>query len=141
MKNSTRWSLLGILCLTLATAATHAEVLTVNSILTAQKAGAPSDGIVAMVNDPSNTVGMSAGDLVTLRDAGVSEAVITAVWARVLAPAPAPMPAPEYPIVDERILQATDSFDLADHLVSHIDIDNAFGRSSQNDIACFESHE
>ena len=92
MKSSIRWSLIGILCLTLATAPAHTEVLTVNSILTAQKAGAPSDGIVTMVKDPSNTVGMTAADLVTLRDAGVSEAVITAVWARVPAPAPAPVP-------------------------------------------------
>ena len=69
-----------------------AEVLTVNSILTAQKAGAPTGGIVAMVNDPTNTVGMSAGDLVTLRDAGVSEKVIAAVWARVPAPTPTPVP-------------------------------------------------
>ena len=70
----------------------HAEVLTVNSILTAQKAGAPSDGIVLMVNSPTNTVAMSAGDLVTLRDAGVSERVIAAVWARVPVPAPTPVP-------------------------------------------------
>jgi len=92
MKTPIRWSVLGILCLALATAPAHTEALTVNSILTAQKAGAPSDGIVAMVNDPSNTVGMSAGDLVTLRDAGVSENVIAAVWGRVPAPAPAPVP-------------------------------------------------
>jgi hypothetical protein len=84
--------LLGLFCLALAAAPAHAEVLTVNSILTAQKAGAPSDGIVSMVNSPTNTVAMSAGDLVTLRDAGVSEKVITAVWARVPAPAPTPEP-------------------------------------------------
>ncbi len=65
-----------------------AEVLTVNSILSAQNAGAPTDGIIAMVNNPTNTVEMTAGDLVTLRDAGVSESVITAVWARVPAPTP-----------------------------------------------------
>jgi hypothetical protein len=92
MKSPIRCSLLGVFCLALAGASAHAEVLTVNSILTAQKAGARSDGIVAMVNDPSNTVAMSAGDLVTLRDAGVSEKVITAVWARVPAPAPTPVP-------------------------------------------------
>jgi hypothetical protein len=69
-----------------------ADVLTVNSILTAQKAGAPTDGIIVMVNDPANTVGMSAGDLLTLRDAGVSEKVITAVWARVPPPTATPVP-------------------------------------------------
>src|SRR6185436_1157144 len=55
-------------------------------------AGAPSDGIVVMVNSPTNTVAMSAGDIVTLRDAGVSEAVIAAVWARVPVPASTPEP-------------------------------------------------
>jgi hypothetical protein len=92
MKSPIRCSLLGVFCLALAAAPAQAEVLTVNSILTAQKAGAPSDGIVVMVNSPTNTVAMSAGDLVTLRDAGVSEKVIAAVWARVPVPAPTPLP-------------------------------------------------
>jgi len=92
MNSPIRWSLLGTFVLALATAQVSAEVLTVSSILTAQKAGAPSDGIVAMVNSPTNTVAMSAGDLVTLRDAGVSEKVIAAVWARVPVPAPTPVP-------------------------------------------------
>jgi hypothetical protein len=92
MKNPIRCCLLVISCLALAAAPAHAEVLTVSSILTAQKAGAPSDGIVVMVNSPTNTVAMSAGDLVTLRDAGVSEKVIAAVWARVPVPAPTPVP-------------------------------------------------
>ena len=81
-------SFLGVFCLALAAAVpAHSEVLTVDSILTAQKAGAPSQGIVVMVNSPTNSVAMSAGDLVTLRDAGVPEAVIAAVWARVPVPA------------------------------------------------------
>lgn len=92
MKTPLRCSLLGMFCLALTAALAHAEVLTVTSILTAQKAGAPGDGIVTMVNDPSNTVAMSAGDVVTLRDAGVSEKVIAAVWARVPVPAAAPTP-------------------------------------------------
>jgi hypothetical protein len=94
MKSPIRCSLL-VFVLALAAAPAHAEVLTVNSILTAQQAGAPSDGIVVMVKSPTNTVAMSAGDLVTLRDAGVSEQVIAAVWARV--PVPAPTPAPLVP--------------------------------------------
>jgi hypothetical protein len=92
MKSPIRCSLLVVSCLALAAAPAHAEVLTVSSILTAQKAGAPSDGIVVMVNSSTNTVAMSAGDLVTLRDAGVSEKVIAAVWARVPVPAPTPVP-------------------------------------------------
>lgn len=83
---------LGVSSLALTASPAGAEVLTVSSILTAQKAGAPTDGMIAMINDPANTVGMSAGDLITLRDAGVSERVITAVWARVPAPAPTPVP-------------------------------------------------
>jgi hypothetical protein len=82
----------GLFCLALAAAPALAEVLTVNSILTAQKAGAPGDGIVAMVNSPANSVSMTAEDLFTLRDAGVSEKVIAAVWARVPAPGPTPEP-------------------------------------------------
>jgi len=81
-------SLIGIALLALTMAQARADVLTVNSILTAQKAGASADGIIAMVNDQANAVDMSAGDLVTLRDAGLSEKVIAAVWARVPAPAP-----------------------------------------------------
>jgi hypothetical protein len=92
MKSLIRWSLLGVFILAIAATSARAEVLTVDSILTAQKAGAPSDGIVTMVNSPANTVAMSAGDLVTLRNAGVSEHVIAAVWARVPAPAPTPVP-------------------------------------------------
>jgi hypothetical protein len=92
MKNPMRCYLLGVVCLALASAPALAEALTVDSILTAQKAGAPSNGIVSMVNDPANTVAMSAADLITLRDAGVSEKVIAAVWARVPVPAAAPEP-------------------------------------------------
>lgn len=98
MKSPLRCSLLGIFILALATVAAHAEALTVTSILTAKKAGAPSSGIVAMVNNPDNTMELSAGDLVTLRDAGVSEDVIAAVWARVPAPSGTPLPlAPDDP--------------------------------------------
>jgi hypothetical protein len=60
--------------------------------LAAQQSGAPADGIIAMVNSPANTVAMTAGDIVTLRNAGVPESVIAAIWARVPAPTPAPVP-------------------------------------------------
>lgn len=93
MRSKTCVLCLGVALLALVTVPVSAEVLTVNSILSAQKAGAKTDGIIAMVNDPANTVGVSAGDLVTLRDAGVSEKVIAAVWARVPAPAPTAVPA------------------------------------------------
>jgi len=84
--------LLGVSSLLLAPVPARADVLTVNSILTAQKSGAPNGGIIAIVNDPNNSVDMSAGDLATLREAGVAESVITAVWARVPAPPPSLVP-------------------------------------------------
>jgi hypothetical protein len=92
MNRLIRCCLIAVFGVAIAATSARAEVLTVNSILSAQKAGAPRDGIVAMVDNPANTVAISAGDLVTLRDAGVSEKVIAAVWARVPAPAPTPVP-------------------------------------------------
>ena len=88
MKSVLVRSLIGVACLALTTLPALAEVLTVNSILTARQAGAKTDGIIAMIDDRANTVDMSTEDLVTLREAGVSEKVIAAVWARVPAPTP-----------------------------------------------------
>ena len=80
---------LGVSSLALTASPAGAEVLTVSSILTAQKAGAPTDGMIAMINDPANTVGMSAGDLVTFRDAesvaespGLPPPVLETCWRR-----------------------------------------------------------
>ncbi len=92
MKRLVSCFLLCAALLALSVMAAGAEELTVNSILTAHKSGAPADGIVAMVNDPANTVTMTVEDLVTLRDAGVPEAVITAVYARLPVPPPSPVP-------------------------------------------------
>ena len=118
MKNPMRCYLLGVVCLALASAPALAEALTVDSILTAQKAGAPSNGIVSMVNDPANTVAMSAADLITLRDAGVSEKVIAAVWARVPVPAAAPEPlAPDDVEIVGRRLDDDRGFQAARQLV------------------------
>ena len=92
MKRTVIAVLLGVTFLAFAAVAASAEELTVGSILAAQQSGASAEGIVAMVNNPANTIAMTAGDLVTLRDAGVPEAVTTAIWARVPAPTPAPVP-------------------------------------------------
>ncbi len=73
-------------------ASAGAAELTVNSILAAHQSGAPAHGIIAMVNSHSNTVAMTAGDIVTLRNAGVPETVISAIWALLPAPPPAPVP-------------------------------------------------
>ena len=81
--------LLGVTLLMLAPVTASAEELTVNSLLTMHRSGAPADIIVDMVNRPDNTIAMTPGDLVTLRDAAVPESVIVAVWARLPAPSPA----------------------------------------------------
>src|SRR5512140_571057 len=86
MKYPIAGALLAMAILAFAPMTTRADVLTVNSILSAQQAGARVDGIVAMVNDPANTVAMTAADLGTLRSAGVSERVIAAICARLPEP-------------------------------------------------------
>jgi len=91
MKRAIVRVLLGTALLALATVAAGAEELTVNSILIAHRAGATVDGIIAVIGNPANTVSMTASDLVTLRAAGVPEAVITAIEARVAPTAP-PVP-------------------------------------------------
>ncbi len=83
--------LFGMALLALVAVAASAEELTVNSIVAAQNSGASADGIIAMVNNPANTIAITVGDLVALRSAGVPESVIAAVWARIPAPAPAPV--------------------------------------------------
>jgi hypothetical protein len=92
MKHAVVGALLGVALLALAAVAAGAEELTVNSILAAQQSGASADGIIAMVNRPASTIAMTAGDIVTLRNAGVPETVIMAIWARIPAPTPAPVP-------------------------------------------------
>jgi len=91
MKRSIVGTLLGVALLALGAVAARADELTVNSILSAHRSGAPAEGIIAMVNSPDNTVAMTAGDIVTLRNAGVPEEVITAIWNRIPTPTPAPV--------------------------------------------------
>lgn len=90
--------------LALGTTLTTASELTSNSILSAHQSGASSDGIIAMVNNLDNTIAMSAGDIVTLRDGGVPESVISAIWTRIASPAPATTPAPPD---DTRLFEVT----------------------------------
>jgi hypothetical protein len=92
MKPSVVGAVLGVALLAFAAATAGAEEVTVNSILAAQHSGASADGIIAMVTNPANAINMTAGDLVTLRNAGVPETVIAAIWARIPAPTPAPVP-------------------------------------------------
>jgi hypothetical protein len=92
MKRILVTALVAVALLVLVAVAASAGELTVNSILTAQQAGAPAEGIIAMVNNPANTITLMTGDLITLRQAGVPEDVISAIWARIPAPTPAPVP-------------------------------------------------
>ncbi len=92
MKSANVRYLLGAALLVLATTTAAAEEVTVNSILIAHRAGATAGGIIAVVSNPANTIAMTAGDLVTLRAAGVPETVITAINARGVARPPQPIP-------------------------------------------------
>ena len=91
MKRAVVGPLLAVALLALGAVAAGAEELTVHSILAAHQSGASPHGIITMVNNPSNTIAMTAGDIVTLRNAGVPESVITAVWAHI--PVPTSVPA------------------------------------------------
>jgi hypothetical protein len=91
MKRTVIVAVLGVALVALAAVTAGADELTVNSILAAHQSGASAEGIIAMVNNPANTVAMTAGDIVTLRNAGVPENVLTAVWAHVPSP-PAAQP-------------------------------------------------
>lgn len=75
--------LLGVAWLGLLATAAGAEQLTIDSILTMHRSGAPADVIVAEIDSPSNTLAMTAGDLVTLSNAGVPQSVLSALWARI----------------------------------------------------------
>jgi hypothetical protein len=86
---------LGAALLTPIASAADADALTVDSILAAHRSGASTEDIFAMIDAPATTIAMAAGDLVTLRDAGVAEPVITEIWSRL--PAPAPDLAPQGP--------------------------------------------
>jgi hypothetical protein len=102
MKRSLSCSLFVIpLLAALATTARAADV-NVNSILSAQRSGATTDGIMGMVNDPGNTISMTAEDVAPLRAAGVAPNVIGAIWTRIPAPA-----APSFPFEpdDKRLVE------------------------------------
>jgi hypothetical protein len=92
LKRAVFGPLLAVALLALGAVAAGAEELTVHSILAAHQSGASPHGIITMVNNPSNTITMTAGDIVTLRNAGVSESVIAAIWVRIPAPTPAQVP-------------------------------------------------
>jgi len=69
-----------------------AEQLDVNAILARQKGGTTADALLALVNDPANTLAIKAEDVATLRSAGVPESVIAVIQQKLPAPAPAAQP-------------------------------------------------
>lgn len=84
-----------MVCVLLTAVVAGAEEITINSVISAHKMGAPADGIIAMIQNPANTINMTLGDLATLRAAGVPEGVVAALQARI--PAPTPTAAPLQP--------------------------------------------
>jgi hypothetical protein len=89
-----------LLVLTAKTAS--ADEISAASILAAKKAGATTEGIIAMVTDPANTVTVTADDLAKLRAAGVSDATIAAIRTRVpsLPESPEQVPPDDARLVD-----------------------------------------
>ena len=92
MKRTTIYTLVGLALLVSVSMAGGAHELTVESILAAHRAGTPNHGIVTMIEDPENTVALTASDILILRSNGVSEPVITAVWNKIPVPEAAPIP-------------------------------------------------
>jgi hypothetical protein len=81
MKHTLANVLLGAAWLMLLAVPARAEELTINSILTMHQSGAPADIIIRKIDSPTNTLAMTAGNLVTLRSAGVPTSVISAIQA------------------------------------------------------------
>ncbi|HEX5043677.1 MAG TPA: hypothetical protein VFV75_12275 [Candidatus Polarisedimenticolaceae bacterium] len=92
MKHMISRALMGTAFLAAATVPARADEVTVQSILIAQGAGAAAGGIISVINDPATTVAVTPGDIVTLRAAGVPDAVITAIEARAPVPGVALQP-------------------------------------------------
>lgn len=130
MKRAVVGPLLAVALLAFGAVAAGAEELTVHSILAAHQSGASPHGIITMVNNPSNTVAMTAGDILTLRNAGVPESVIAAIWVHI--PVPTSVPASLQPddarlvdlvrlinsgmsdaIIAEQVRQSGESYNLA----------------------------
>jgi len=139
MKRTLAKVLLGAAWLVLVVAAAGAEELTSDSILTIHRSGAPADIIVARVDDPANTIAVAAGDLVTLRDAGVPESVITAIRARLPAPtATVPLEPDDARLIDlVRLIETGISESIITEQVEQSDQAYAL---SVNDILYLEKH-
>lgn len=71
-------------------AAVSAEVLTVNEVIAAHRAGAPVEGILKLVREAPEVAVLAAGDVERLQAAGVPDAVVRAMAARHAPPSPTP---------------------------------------------------
>lgn len=76
-------------------AVAYGAQLTVQEIITAHRAGASTDGMLALVQSADSVVQISTQDIAAMRSAGVPESVIQAMIAR--APLPTPTPVPSQP--------------------------------------------
>lgn len=77
------------LCILSMAVSASADEITAQSILIGHRAGASAEGLIAIINDPANSIAIRAEEIDSLRAAGVPESVISAVQARIPAAAPA----------------------------------------------------
>lgn len=94
-----------VTCLLIIATVAVADQLTVAEIVAAARAGATQDGILALINNPANTMAPpTLAELAKLREAGVSDAVIQAIQAKAAAAAPAtPARVPDDPRLAELV--------------------------------------
>ncbi len=100
MKHSVVARLLGVAALALVAVPAAAKELRVDAILDAQRSGRSVADIVSMVEDPGNSISLQAGDIATLREAGVEERVLGAIRARTPTAFPAPVRPDDSRLVD-----------------------------------------
>jgi len=74
-------------------AVAYGAQLTVQEVITAHRAGAAAEGLIALVQSAESVAQISTQDIAAMRTAGVPESVIQAMIARAPQPTPTPMPA------------------------------------------------
>lgn len=77
----------------LVAAVAYGAQLTVQEVITAHRAGAAAEGLIALVQSAESVAQISTQDIAAMRTAGVPESVIQAMIARAPQPTPTPVPA------------------------------------------------
>jgi len=77
----------------LVAAVAYGAQLTVQEVITAHRAGAAAEGLIALVQSAESVAQISTQDIAAMRTAGVPESVIQAMIARAPQPTPTPIPA------------------------------------------------